>query len=309
MKKLNTILLLFFLFLTPVLKSQSYSRFVNENSVWQLGYSWEGAFLPFGWMIGKDTLIDTIYYHELLWLDLSPEQINGNYGLESIELAGWIREDTTTRQVFIRPTDPPNQNLYFNENCDGWTEKLVLDFSLEIGDTIKTCNTFLEESLPCVIDTIYFEHIWGKERRVFECRPEYGWEKLVEGVGYWRGPFEFGSHIPQTLNWSLWLQKYCDASLGMDCGLLPVGIREPSGASKIILSPNPAYGTIKISVPEPISMVYLFDGRGGMVRSWPFNGNTDLSLDLSDISTGIYILKAVGLNKGNWVEKLMVLNK
>ena len=180
------------------LHSQAYSKVVNEGSVWQIWLLVDGVNKNFGYRIDEDTIVNEISYNKLMRLDLSGTPVNGNYLLEDEFLFGLIREDTLERKVYLKRTD--YHGFLFKEECKPLREKLILDFSLELGDTINTCITFLEEELPCVIDTIYETFEWGKVRKIRACTI-YDEEKLVEGVGFTDGLLSFGKHIPQTANW------------------------------------------------------------------------------------------------------------
>ena len=54
--------------------------------------------------------------------------------------------------------------------------------------------------------------------------------------------------------------------------------------------PNPASNQLKISAQEAISSVNVFDVSGRKVKSFTIN-NTNITLDISDLSEGVYLIK------------------
>jgi hypothetical protein len=85
-----------------------------------------------------------------------------------------VREDSISRKVFIRSL------------MDESTEFLLYDFSLQVGDTVKTILTE-KLSYPLVVKTIDYEEYGGNKRRVFICnlqgKTSQRTIRFIEGIG------------------------------------------------------------------------------------------------------------------------------
>ena len=295
MKK-PTFFLLFSLAFTAALPGQDYEPLVKEGAVWQFFLSRAnlGGDVPYGYRIGGDTLLQGEPYHKLYFLDLYAENIwdhpdDEDYFLEDERLIGALREDTAARQVFFLDFDHP----YYDSWCDSTTEQLILDFNYELGDTLQGLCTTLKIAAeeewwpPCITDSIYTRFIWGKERRVIRC--EAGtqgehYEYLIEGIGFLKGPFAFGSHYIVVTKGGHYLHRYCAPDIAESCDLLTSTTTPPAKKGGLLVYPNPAKDVARLSwqgsAPAKAEAV-LRDATGREVLRVPLRlsaGQAELSL-------------------------------
>ena len=76
-------------------------------------------------------------------------------------------------------------------------------------------------------------------------------------------------------------------TVGNNCSTASI---DKNNLLEISLYPNPAKGTLNISAKNTIESATIYNVLGKKVKSFPVNANTS-SLDVSGLSTGIYILK------------------
>ena len=304
MKRYLIILFAIQLIIQANLHSQEYSKVVNEGSVWQILFSVDGVKKNFGYRIDSDTLVNGILYNKLIHLELSSYRINDDYFILNESFFGLIREDTLEKKVYLKK-DSTNGFL-FKEECEELSEKLVLDFSLDIGDTISTCVTYFEEEIPCVIDTIYETFEWGKLRKVRACTI-YDEEKMTEGVGFTDGLWLFGEHIPQTANWGQDLYKYCDGSIEEDCSLFqsPTSITDVN-KDFIEVYPNPVRDHLRIRVnSNKFDLIELFDHLGRLIKKIETESNKEMTITMEDFQSGMYFIR-IRSERGNYLKRVII---
>ncbi len=295
MKK-PTLFLLFSLAFSAALPGQDYEPLVREGAVWQFFLSRAnlGGDVPYGYRIDGDTLLQGQQYRKLYFLDLYAENIwehpdDEDYFLEDEQLIGALREDTAARQVFFLDFDHP----YYDSWCDSTTEQLILDFNYELGDTLQGLCTTLKKAAeeewwpPCITDSIYTRFIWGKERRVIRC--EAGtqgehYEYLIEGIGFLKGPFAFGSHYIVVTKGGHYLHRYCAPDIAESCDLLTSITELHAQEGSLRLYPNPAQDVAQLSwqgsAPDKAEAV-LCDATGREMLRVPLRlstGHAELSL-------------------------------
>lgn len=278
---------------------------VNEGSVWQITSVHDGVRDNFGYRVDGDSTVNGIKHNKLTYLKLSDFRVNEDYLIISEYLYGLIREDTLEQKVYLRKNE--STGFLFKEECMPLREKLILDFSLEIGDTMKTCITYLEEGLPCIIDTIYEVFVWGKVRKIKACTFYSEEEKLTEGVGFTDGLLIYGEHIPQTANWGLGLYKYCDSSIEGDCSLIqsPTSINEIH-ENLIRIYPNPVSSELNIDIEiRNLEQIELYDGYGRLIKKKEIRGMEKISLVMEELESGAYYIR-IRDKKGNSINQSII---
>lgn len=230
-----------------------------------------------------DTTINSVVYKKVYTCDYSPSISNKAF-------YGGIREDSFGKVFFFL-----DSNQVLNSNIlQSNTEYLLYDFSINIGDTLKTTNQVDSIQILQSIDSIYIQNKFRK-RWVF-----YGnfssQREVIEGIGCTKGlffPLQYESENYQLLT------CYEDSNffwtnpqLGSDC--FSVGIKENNKERyKVKVNPNPTSGKLNIElaeIPKEYIIVKLYDITGRLIRVNEFFNQTNLSLELTDLQNGIYIL-------------------
>jgi hypothetical protein len=263
-------------FLTIIsISGQNYFPLVQENNEWttliviQSGpYPWDTTFWTDNYRLSGDTVINNQTYTKL-YKSQEEFPINWNY------CAG-LREE--------------NQKVWRN-GTNNYPEMLIYDFTLNLGDTIN-----LWDDDPMIVDSIVNKPINNENRKhIYFSYPGYPSlsELWIEGIGSNRGILEPGSGTFEGgSSWLLCMKEngaiiYSNPNYN-SCFLI-TKIEEINN-SLIEAYPNPAEDLIKISNLENIRIesISLFDLSGQKIRDFD---KSKTELDLSRISTGIYLLK------------------
>jgi len=85
----------------------------------------------------------------------------------------------------------------------------------------------------------------------------------------------------------------------------PVNPGEPDVPLEIKYYPNPTSGTVTVELQGAIKELYLTDISGKLIKTYKVSGDTQLKVDLSEYSTGIYFLKCFAQNK-SFTGKIML---
>ena len=265
MKKI--ILLLFVLTGTISLHGQDYVPLLDTNKVWNI----------FEHMIYSGETHP--HYLERCDTDTTRFIIKKEWHSQHIEELGYLFEDTVSQKVYY--TD-----LYDNE-------VLLYDFSLSEGDVFEYMLVTKVDSIQLLDDTY-------RKRIVFEGGDYHLF--WIEGIGSLMGgllwiDWDFIKHIPEA--WLLCYYEndsllYRNDFLNLDCDYsftdVNAEILDKSYIPKIY--PNPFSQKVSISFKntvygeKPEIMIKALDGRVVYKEIL----NSDISLDLSFLSKGIYLL-------------------
>lgn len=275
--------------LSGLIYSQNYFPIVQENNEWNVlqviypgtGNPWDTIYWTQTYKFTGDTIISEQTYKKVY---LSEEEIPTNW-----EYEGGIREED-------------EKVWYFSKYSNG--EILIYDFTIEVGDTIS----YLPQ--PFVVDSINYHEIHGEDRKHFylsylEIPYTEFW---IEGIGSNYGILSSGGGMGLGgWTWFLCMSEneeliYMNPNYN-SCHLISTEIEEIS-KSAIQVYPNPAQNKIKITNPENVKIesISIIDLKGNTLKKFKKNKT---ELDLSGISTGMYLIK---LTYGNEevIRKIMI---
>jgi hypothetical protein len=71
--------------------------------------------------------------------------------------------------------------------------------------------------------------------------------------------------------------------------------------------PNPSAGTISIVSAAPVQKMVLFNAGGSVIREYYLDSIQETTLDLQDLSNGMYLLSVTGINGYTITNKLILL--
>jgi len=111
-------------------------------------------------------------------------------------------------------------------------------------------------------------------------------------------------HAQWVIDHNNWQQEYDNWSID-PMGDAPVEPVEPDEPLEIKYYPNPTTGTVTVELQGAIKELYLTDISGKLIKTYKVSGDTQLKVDLSDYSTGIYFLKCFAQNK-SFTGKIML---
>jgi hypothetical protein len=224
------------------IKSQEYIPTLVEGNNWDvmkgLGM---GAYVNYSYVIRCDTLINNLNYKKAT-------------SLNSISEYGLYREDINSKRIY-------------KWNSDLQSEELLIDYSLELGDTIVIGWQTL------TVDSIRTNELYGLERKIIYL--DYA-QYFIEGIGY----SLFGIH-----DFGGW-QKITDfKETDLNCNLT---LTTNSNEETITIFPNPTSGIIKINRKDlHETSGVIINNLGQIVKAVEFIK----VIDLSELVSGIYYLR------------------
>ncbi len=86
---------------------------------------------------------------------------------------------------------------------------------------------------------------------------------------------------------------------------LSTGIKEISDINVMNVYPNPATNMVTIATKEAISNVSIYDFQGRLVQQYDFNNSTEVKLNVSELSNGIYSIVANSAKGNSFSTKLV----
>lgn len=190
----------------------------------------------------------------------------------------FLREDTTAKKVY----------MYIDEWLNPH-EDLLYDFSLNVGDTLKSEYQGQGDTLICcAIKTVTLQN--NETRKKFMFKSNYCIDSLfyIESIGGDQGlfwpilcPFEaYAGYFCQSENGiNLW---------GNQCDYYFVG-NENKNDVKVSIFPNPAHGYLNISIPDFEShlILRLYSCQGVLLKTISIQ-NRLKSIPINEIVPGSY---------------------
>lgn len=267
---------------SSALCGQSYIPFVDTSATWQDEDAWwdmgpdVGGYRCYRYYIGGDTLLnDTLFRTVML---TGHGGYTGPLGVSlyyhSGDTVGFMHEDTTARRVYFRRPSWSYSRLFY-------------DFSVGVGpypDTYRYGTNVEVDS----VDTVLLAD--GPHRRVFL----NNWDHFVEGIG------SLTAFIDDSWGWGVnWLhQLSCHTTIGApnyevfsdDCACgSNVGVADKP-EKQLRIGPSPTDGICRLESAPANAQVQLLslDGRSQFSGECSLDGS--LTLDLSPLSPGIYVV-------------------
>ena len=318
MKKIVPIVLLVSVILAGY--SQDYIPLLEENKNWVVS-KYEGIanpqepFLKGGYLLhfSGDTIINGKLYKKLYKRNLAGSMVPCGpppnnlencflyeipYRVTSKSLLALLYEDITEKKVF----------LCESANCLE-PDVVLFDFSLEAGDTL---NQYLFEtitqgwpSISGTVDSVTTEFIYGQSRKVLHT---YGFGiwlsgdryaspiKIVEGVGILNlGLF----NVPERE-----LREFCEGSF-QECQVTFTSTGDID-LQNVIIGPSPASTKISLYTDFELHKIELLNLVGQKVLEKQEVKSTNHSLDVSNLSNGIYLLNVYNKKGQRGTRKVLV---
>jgi hypothetical protein len=239
----------------------------------------------------NDTLIGSTIYVNIKKVEIPPVNDVNTYQTYT----GAIRQDTLNKKIYIVPTDSTS-------------EKLLYDFSLNVGDTVVS---FLNETCPAVetigaIDSIIVN---GNYHKRFHIQGGCSGIQIyyIEGIGS-----NFGLIFPNnTGNLSNLIctkvnnQTYFpDSSTSCD---LVTSVTNLDIEMGIDIYPNPSNNEINIIIPDAegstANIITLFSPLGQILITEKINSKKSI-IDISELPKGLYML-SISVNENIITKKII----
>lgn len=291
-----------------------YLPLISENKYWIYAHydNADESNINSGYLItiGGDTLVGDQLYRTVLRGGLSGSHpcppwfqpcfvFDLPYHLLGLSVIGFIREDTVEKKVYYAPI--------LNPAPCGPEEQLLLDFSLEVDDTLNTCayNAVGGAAFEArgLIDSIQSVFLYGKTRRTLHTTgfTTYlglwitGPIMIAEGVGYEKyGPFYYAGNLSLLVD-------YCEGTLD-ECNIISAtGSPFPNAAPAVY--PNPCTNSVCIEPAAGHTRIRLVDLHGHT----RLEASTATEVDVSALPAGIYLVVLTGKDVAPGVARLIKL--
>jgi hypothetical protein len=296
MKQFLTALLLLCA-ITIKAQTNVYHEFPDSNAFWNIHYS---AYCfqngsgneDYSIMLAGDTIVNGLTYHQL-FIPYVRSMSTGTCGYGPVGYSGAIREDVLQKKVYY---------LLAGQSV----EKLLYDFNLSIGDTVKGFlaeNVFGTTLIVQGIDSILIGSNYRKRFSIENC---YG-VKMIEGIGSTYGLIQ---RVPGCITDQPDFSIECFTQNGTvlfgqlsgNCELITDADEEKTEA-KLLVFPNPCNGTLKIEITSgECDNLSIFDITGRTIHQQEVDQST---VTISNLFPGTYFISAS--NNGKQIECFKVV--
>jgi hypothetical protein len=289
---MKRLLLIFFTFLFVFKIGQAqtnkYHPFPDSNAVWCDEICGYESFAMTG-----DTIINAKTYHKIVRSLLQYKiGVSGNceynYPYFSTGYFCAIRQDTTQRKVYVFGSSYTN-------------EVVLCDFSLHVGDTVKTFNTQGHPgSVVASIDSVLIGNNYRKRWNVDIPLWAVFHSQIIEGIGSTYGLFDQRIHYGFS---SVYGELYCfsqdskilypDYVIKTRCAQITAGVQEQSQPELFSVFPNPSNGsfTIDFGNHHNFKEITIIDLLGKIYFEQSINNQSKINID--NLPNGVYILTAI----------------
>jgi hypothetical protein len=300
----------FILFFRALTFSQVYQPFPTENAMWREssgGYQCSCC-EDFQYTISGDTTINDLSYYKLhktgiKYLDIPSGNCHYDKQIPVNIYAGCFRDDETEKKVYYIP---PSENQ----------EILLYDFNLVVGDTLPPMymNGFQKKYLVVGEDSM---ELSGKFYRYFAiktCENSSYDFLIIEGVGSTNGLLSRAGCLFEAL-YALKCFSINKETVFPNntepCIEAIVSVEEKGNIDleSISLFPNPANGTINISISDNYQAIHfkLYDSKGSLIKSFNSDSNF-ITIEIPENTAGIYFLTALRKD-GSFNKTFKIINQ
>ncbi len=266
---------------------QSYkSIFGHAQTSWNVAY-----FVPSDWtftdslVVCNDTIINSYHYKSVKGSPFSTH-----------DLDGYIREDTITGRVW-----------YLDKSIDH-KEYLIMDLSLNVGDTFIINNTPFPGDSISIVDSIKYidgnKVLYLTVNSIVIVSPDYVLT-FIEGIGPNAGivyqheqslDYETGTILLCSYKDFVQVYAHSNPLFSGQCNVQSGGIEENMTENlRLKIFPNPSSDKIQIELEG--TMLYsleIFDYTGKIISSKTNIYSTSFDIDMTEYPSGIYLLKVKG---------------
>jgi hypothetical protein len=262
--------------------SQSYHKLIRTNTYWDNYFTDVMCYSNIDriFFTGSDTIISGISYkmsRQFPFAAVYQGPLCPPFVIDTISFStfSFIREDTIARKVYIYASEysQPDQLLY--------------DFSLKVGDTLKSEYNGDDTFIVTAIDTVTLNDGEFRKKFIFNNNPYFNY--YIESLGGSDGLFT-PYYEPNSGGYFCISQN--DTSLwGTECDYYFVGMKEKQ-ESKLSLYPDPAIDiiTIEISITPAQNQLSIMNACGDELITRQIT-QPKTQIDVSSLPSGIYFVR------------------
>ncbi|MDQ3015865.1 MAG: T9SS type A sorting domain-containing protein [Bacteroidota bacterium] len=209
----------------------------------------------------------------------------GNEYFEVLRTKEFTSDEYEGTNTYIRTEN----NKVYRYNFED--EKVLYDFTLEVGDTFLLDLSLFEINLIVKdLDTIILLNGESKKRWVLQCEisgDEYTW---IEGIGNIRGRLwqylVCATDLPEAAILCLYQfdELVYDSPEYDSCWVMGVGT-EIVKSENFSLHPNPTFDHISVRRDQPIDHIFIYNSVGELMYS-----GYESTLDVSEYAPGVYVV-------------------
>lgn len=285
-------------------QTKVYHPFSDSNAVWNIsslvpcGQGFDTWNHKYSITFSGDTIINSTKYHKLK----IPVEVITSYGQCGMtgtwiipgHFVGCVRQDSSTRKVFIIP---PTASA----------EQLLYDFNMNVGDTAKgyLFSFGLSESIKS-IDSVLVGTTYRKRWNINTC---YG-VSLIEGVGSTYGLIEKSPGcLTDMADYSITCFKQDGLTLypngTANCELITPVVSLGRNPNMVNIFPNPSTGSFTIDLDQPMNIkeIRLADLLGNVIVQ-QHTGNQS-KIQINDLQGGAYILIIISEDNKTTTRKIV----
>jgi hypothetical protein len=296
MKYIKPFLVIALITCLATLKAQPYKSIFGDSTTvwhWQVGNICD-VFCSDSIYVEKDTVINNLDYKKIIYCTFSPYCT-----------MGYLREDTTIGKVWFLPRN-------FS------SEHIALDFSKNLGDTIKRPDGFG----ALTVTNVYYQD--NRKHIVYNFNGQNGCFAIdsliiIEGIGSNAGVFpndffyDYIYKVPKGFLFGVIKDdslEYINPQ-GFPLDYCSVGIKENEALDKLFtIYPNPVIDVFSINIKTQVKtpVVKIYNITGNLVYSKTLSGNGVQQLTAYGLVQGVYIINLYNQNELIATRKLIIAN-
>ncbi|MFC1730058.1 T9SS type A sorting domain-containing protein [candidate division KSB1 bacterium] len=300
----ETLLTFIFLIFLILGQAQTYIPFAEDsNSVWKGSFNDQSSYpMPTYYHAYKhyfcgDTIINSEYYRKLCsdgyyYWQGGPKTYYTNF------FSGAIREDS--------------KKVYYQINTQ---DTLLYDFTLNVGDTLKTYNTYNKNIFDSVFTIDSIDSVLLKDNRYHKRFHIAGWfpfTYIIEGIGSTTGLLD--PLVQFECNYELGCFAEDTAVVYPDnvtiCDLIIPGMDEiDTEMEQIVIYPNPVTDVSVMTINEAFKYreLIFYDNLGRKIKTIKIKDQSKIQIRSSSLDKGAYYYQLHDNNKKIITGKFLVL--
>ena len=295
MKKLYRIICFMSIFFWANQSISQNQKAISEHAIWCTEYFWAYPVEIYSkiYKSSGDTTINGLDYIKLF--SAPGHRIGADtYHQDGPFTYSYAFRNDTSNRAYIFPADDTIEHLWY-------------DFNLEIGDTLplppdwySLIFGFVDE--PAVvtgIDSILFCNEYHKMYKFYDDFSTF--PSLIQGVGFSGDLINLNGIYFES---GAGLLFFCsDTVLSNCCFTVSVNEEAENEIPVVVVSPNPVNNVLSATFDRVI-YIEIFNMQGQNIKTVHTYGLSSINLGVSDLSTGLYFIKAVS-DKGISVTKFL----
>ncbi len=246
-------------------------------------------------------------------VDFWGSNFNGSFNVQSFKVI--ISGEQDIEGVIYKEISPfgclwREENGIIYEFVEDGEERIVIDFTLEVGDVFEIeydlCYSYRSFYYDLVVTAVYEDFIAGEVRKVIEFS-DYG-ELWIEGIGSTEG-IAPGAEDPDSGNYLVCFEKNNETTFfngATMCNNTFLSIEE-NRKPQLKLFPNPVTYISTLQLPETLSngIIRYYNVTGKLLKEEVLLSN-EVQIKRNDLNAGIYLYQILNGGIVQYANKFLV---